>query len=218
MRVRVLAYLILATTLLGGCSTAGKVPLSIVMPPPNDIQLAEVLNDPSKFVGANVRWGGSILKAQQYPGYLRVEVLQRSLTAEGEPQLEGGTSDGRFIAQIPEPYDADGLRPNRFITANGELTKPETIQISEQSRQELPVVRAREYYTWRVRRDYDYYYDPFYRGHFYGYPYYYPYGFYRPYSRFYRPLGPPRYELYDQGGKTNEKNGNQAPPKLTNQQ
>lgn len=216
--MRRFAYLVLITTLLAGCSTAGKVPLSIVMPPPNDIQLAEVLTNPSKFTGADVRWGGSILKAQQYPGYLRLEILQRSLNEEGEPQLEGGTSDGRFIAHIPEPYDGDRLRRNRFISVYGELTKPETIQITDQAKQELPVVRAREYYTWRVRADYDYYHDPFYHSRFYRYPFYYPYGFYHPYPhRFYRPVAPPRYELYDQGGKTQD-NGNKTAPKQTNEQ
>lgn len=214
--MRTFAYVVLATALLAGCSTAGKIPLSIAMPPPNDIQLSEVLNSPAKFTGANVRWGGAILKAQQYPGYLRVEVLQRSLTVEGEPQLEGGTSDGRFIVHVPEPYNADKFRGNRFITVYGELIEPETIPVNEQTRQELPVVHARDYYTWQVRRDYDDYYDPFYRG--YWYPYFYPYGFYRPYSRFYRPVAPPRYELYKQGGKTNQGSGNQTPPKKTNKQ
>lgn len=210
--MRTLAYLILATALLAGCSTAGKVPLSIAMPPPNDIQLSEVLNNPARFTGADVRWGGVISKAQQYPGYLRVEVLQRSLTVEGEPQLEGGTSDGRFVVRVPEPYNPDKFRGNRFITVYGELTEPETIAINEQAQQELPVVRAENYYTWQVRRDYDYYYyDPFYHG--YWYPYFYPYGFYRPYPWHYRPAGPPHYELYGRGGKTNH--GNQTPPKET---
>lgn len=217
--MRKFAYLVLLITVLVGCSTAGKVPLSIVMPPPNDVQLAEVLNNPSRFVGADVRWGGSILKTQQYPDFLRVEVLQRSLNEEGEPQLEGGTSDGRFIAHIPAPYEADKFRRNRFITVYGELAKPETVQINEQAEQQLPVAKARSYYTWRIRRDYDYYYDPFYHSHFYRHPFYYPYGFYRSYPpRFYRPYGPPRYELYDQGGKTSQDSGNQTTPKKTNEQ
>lgn len=216
-RMRKLAYLIMLIA-LAGCSTAPKVPLSIVMPPPNDIQLAEVLNNPTKFVGADVRWGGGILKAQQYPDYLRVEVLQRSLNEEGEPLLEGGTSDGRFIVHIPGHYDAEKFRRNRFITVYGELTEPETVQINAQTEQELPVVSAREYYTWRVRADYDYY-DPFYRSRYYWHPFYYPYGFYHPYPyRFYRPLRPPTYELYRQGGKNDQDNGNQTAPAETNNQ
>lgn len=211
------AWLILLTAVLAGCSTAGKVPLSVVMPPPNDIQLAEVLHKPSQFVGAEVRWGGGILKAQQYPNYLRVEVLQRTLNAEGEPLLEGGTSDGRFIVHIPEPYEAEKFRRNRFITVYGELAQPETVQISPQAEQELPVIRAREYYTWRMRADYDYY-DPFHHRYFW-HPFYYPYGFYHPYPhRFYRPLRPPTYDLYKQGGKNDQNGGNKMSPGETNKQ
>lgn len=218
--MRKFAYLILLAVGLTGCAAPGKVPVSIVMPPPNDIQLAEVLSNPSKFTGADVRWGGSILRAQPYPNYLRVEVLQRSLNEEGEPLLEGAVSDGRFIAHIPEPYEADRFRRNRFITVYGELAKPETLQVNEQTEMLLPVVEAQNYYIWRVRADYDYY-DPFYRGRFYyWHPFYHPYGFYHPFpSRFHRPYGPPpRYELYRQGGKTEENGGNQMAPKETNEQ
>lgn len=168
-----LTTLLFISILLGAC--AGRpVPLAVEVPPVNDIQLSEVVRAPEQFRDADVRWGGTILSSRRRDNGLRVEVLQRFVGENGKPDPDG-PSDGRFLADI-KGEDKESYSRGRLITVAGTLGEPVKKQVNEQTEQTLPLVKARQHYTWRSPGDrnrdryYPYHYRPPYF-HFYG-PYY----------------------------------------------
>ncbi len=192
---RRLHLILLTAILLAGCSTTAvrPIPDTVSQPPGNDIQLAEVTGDPQKFLGGQIRWGGSILNTQQHEGGLYIEILQRPLDNKGKP-LSGRESDGRFIAKIPSPYDAKYFYRGRHITISGILNNIETRKINKQTEQALPVVNAQNHYTWNsYEKNYGYrkYYHPgypyYHRGYYLRHRHYYPYFHHRGYYRYGRP-------------------------------
>lgn len=187
-----IAIVTLAIMLLAACANR-PVPLAVETPPVNDVQLAEVIRAPADFTDADVRWGGTILSSERRGDRLRVQVLQRFLEENGRPD-PGGPSDGRFFADVTAHEDTDDYSRGRFITVAGTLQKPVQKQINEQTEQTLPLVAAREHYTWRNHdRNRDHY-RPYHR-----FPPYMP--FYGPY--YYPPYYHPYYH-HDRGGKPGE--------------
>ncbi|MFT3756805.1 MAG: Slp family lipoprotein [Pseudoxanthomonas sp.] len=158
MKARLL--MIAATSaLLAACATAPK-PLQGTYPTvtPRDATAGAQ-------VGANVRWGGSIVETTPGPDSTCFQLLSRPLNATGRPT--SGTpdaTDGRFIACRAGFYDPAVFAPGREVTFIGRIDGYETARIGEYD-YKLPKVAADVVYLWpQVReveaRPYPYY-DPF---------------------------------------------------------
>ncbi|MBX2809637.1 MAG: Slp family lipoprotein [Cellvibrionaceae bacterium] len=125
---------------------------AITQPPLNNISLAEVMNDHTRFVQSPVRWGGRILNitaiATAGGEQLALEILEYPLDAQGSP-LTQATSGGRFIARIQPPYRAKEYSRNRSVTLVGRLIGTEIYPLATGDSQRLPVVEVQEQYSWR---------------------------------------------------------------------
>lgn len=171
-----------------GCAT--NVPREIREAPENSPTLAEVRVDSQRFIGARVRWGGTIAAVDNRATETRIEVVARALDRNGRPR-ETDRSPGRFIAVIDGFLDPVVYAEGREMTVTGALAGETTHRIGDHE-YTFPVVRAENYLLWPPRselqpRDFPpWYYDPWYPWG----PYYYPYGWpYRPMHRsFHHPI------------------------------
>lgn len=120
-------------------------PSTINTPPPGDLQLAAVRRGVAT-PGAPVRWGGSILGLRNEPGWTRLEVLERKLDAQGQPQANS-PSAGRFAVRAAIPYDPRIYAEGRQITVAGVLKETAGRDPASPSAR-LPLVEARDVYLW----------------------------------------------------------------------
>ncbi len=165
--MKTLIFSLLIFSLIGCAST--KPPYAILQAPSNDISLAEVKNDDQeKFLNANVRWGGRVLKAVEVSTdrgkRLNLEILELPLDANGRPTNKEASS-GRFIAQLLPPYKKSRYYRNRHVTVAGELIYYEEYPLANGKTQKIAVIDSLEQFAWYTQGN-NYYSDPFYRGHF----------------------------------------------------
>ena len=168
---------LLATLLSAGCATT--VPKEIREPPPDNPALAEVRTATQRFIGAHVRWGGTIASVDNRETETRVEVVARELGRDGRPR-ETDRSPGRFIAAIDGFLDPVVYAEGRDLTVTGVIAGEVTHKIGDHD-YTFPVVRVNSYLLWPPRPEplpYDvppWYYDPWYPWHPYYHPYRWPY-------------------------------------------
>ncbi len=116
---------VILITLLSGCAT--QVPLPIKEPPPGNPTVAEVRQEPQRFTGTAIRWGGVITQVENKSDRTWVEMVSRELSTKGEP-ITGSRSEGRFIASFPGFIDPAvyhvGQRLTVAGTIKGEITRP----------------------------------------------------------------------------------------------
>lgn len=164
--------------LLSGCAT--QVSERIARAPAIDISVADARADIDAHVGETVRWGGTIIAADNEAEESRLEIVARPLRRDGRPQ-DVDSSPGRFIALFDGFLDPAIFMEGRDVTVFGTLEGERMGHIGEREYR-YPVVRVLEYQLWRSVdvRDYPpgyrsyYYYDPWYWG-----PYYHPFPRYR---------------------------------------
>ncbi|GMR03590.1 MAG: Slp family lipoprotein [Gammaproteobacteria bacterium] len=172
--------LLSALVLLAGC--ASPIPEPIRLAPEGDVQLAEVRRESQRFVGSQVRWGGSIASVRNLREATLIEVVGRRLDKRGRPREED-RSEGRFLVKVPGFLDPAVYAEGREVTVRGRIEGAVERPIGE-FRYTYPVVRAERVHLWEPRPlpapAYPYY-DPFLRDPWYpwGWPYY--------------PYHPPRY-------------------------
>jgi len=133
--------------------------------------------EPAVF-GSSVRWGGTIIDAQNEEDTTCFEVLSRSLDKYLRPELTDQTA-GRFIACKPGFYDPEVFARGREVTLTGRIRNIEAREIDDFSYR-YPVLDVDELVLWEVREQVmviDHPYDPFYYPYYWGGPYwgYYPY-------------------------------------------
>lgn len=160
--------------LLSGCAGMGQpIPDAIRTPPAGNLQLAEVVGDPERFVGRAVRWGGEVMLVRRDgAGNALVEVLGRRLDDRGEPYA-GGPSDGRFHIRASPEVDPELYRDGTAITVAGTVsgTSP-----AIESASRVPLVEVSAFMSWGPTwYPAPYYWHPHYP--YYHYPYGYPYGY-----------------------------------------
>jgi outer membrane lipoprotein len=129
-------------------------------------------------IGANVRWGGVILKSQNREGRTCFEVLSRELDQYLRPALED-YSNGRFMACKAGFQDPLVFNKGREITVIGTIRNFRMRKVDEFNYR-YPVLDVDTLVLWGKRRNvvvYRGFYDPWH----YSYPWRYPYGGYRPY-------------------------------------
>lgn len=163
----------LMALLTAGC--ASNVPREIREAPVNNPGVAEVRVDTARFIGAQVRWGGTIAAVENRSTETRVEIVARALDGSGRPR-ETDRSPGRFIAVIDGFLDPIVYAEGRELTVTGVIAREETGSIGDHE-YVFPVVQTGNYLLWPLRPElqpYDFppwYYDPWYPWH----PYYDPF-------------------------------------------
>jgi len=165
--------------LLAGC-TSSPVPRAIGTVPKQSISVAQVQQQPDRFLKRQVRWGGTILRVRNRKQTTEIEVLSRPLGARGRPQeKEPGT--GRFIALLAGFIDPAEYPEQRSLTVTGYPKRAETRPIGEYP-YSYPVVAVEQLHLWPQppppRASY-FHSDPWYH------PWYYPWHHPWPYSRHY---------------------------------
>jgi outer membrane lipoprotein len=100
---------------VAGCVTVpdGLQPVPEVQP-----GLAEVLEDPERFVGTAVVWGGTVAAVSNLADGTLLEIVARPLGRDQRP-ASGDRSEGRFRAFFPGFLDPQVHAPLREITVRG---------------------------------------------------------------------------------------------------
>ena len=140
----VVSALVLA---LGACATAPK-PLQGTF---NTVTPRDAVA--SAQVGAQVRWGGSIVETKPGQNSTCFQLVSRPLNATGRPQRNTpDATDGRFIACRAGFYDPAVFAPGREVTFIGNVSGYETTQIGDYDYR-LPRVAADVVYLWPEVRE-----------------------------------------------------------------
>lgn len=122
------------------------IPASIRQPPRQDLQLAQVRQDSSRYADNSVRWGGTILSLQNIEGWTRIRVRAYPLDELGRPQTD--SSDlGVFVVQAKVPFDKPTYAQGREITVAGTVHADMQRQnIAKQA--QVPLLTAEDLYLW----------------------------------------------------------------------
>ena len=138
---------------------------------------ARVREDPEKYLGKWVLWGGEVIEAfTQRDGTTLLEIFHRPLGWRGEPK-ETDTSEGRFLALAEKYLDPYLFRRGRKVTVAGEIQGERTKPLGEMEYR-YPLLLAHEIHLWQETRVYFYpypYYDPWWWGYPYGWRFYFHY-------------------------------------------
>ncbi len=150
-----------------GC--ASSVPAVIRTPPPGNISIDQVRENPQRFVDAQVRWGGTIAVVENRQSETQVEIVSRELQSNGRPKkdYDGG---GRFQAMISGFLDPVIYEKGRSFTVVGRISGEISGEIGEHPYR-YPVVKVTDYYLWNPLPK-RIYYDPWFYDPWGPYPYY----------------------------------------------
>lgn len=127
---RVLSFLSLSLALafLVGC--ASGIPQAIREDAPASPTLAAVREQPERYLGRRVRWGGGILTVRNLAQTTEIEVLARPLSRFGEPDADA-KGLGRFIVEFAGFKDPTEYPSERLLTIVGTVVRVETRPVGE---------------------------------------------------------------------------------------
>lgn len=111
-----------------------------------ELAFLKVLENPTSFRGADVTWGGVIIKVSNSPGGSAIFLLETPPDSEGRPKGRG-FDEGAFIARASEFLDPRIYTPGRKITVSGEVAGEE-LGSYHKSPYVYPVVKARDIHLW----------------------------------------------------------------------
>jgi outer membrane lipoprotein len=161
--------------LLSSCASQPPAPISKI--PGVHITVGEVRAEPERFIGSEVRWGGTIVKVENKAAVTWVEVVSRELKDTGRPGGHGESS-GRFIASFPGFADPLVFQTGYLLTVVGTIEGQATQPIGEYDYR-FPIVKVTGSYLWRAEPEpvpyehpWPWWYDdpwPFYPGPYYPY-------------------------------------------------
>ncbi len=135
---------LLASALLSGCATG--VPAAIKDGPRLSVTVPEVQRAEHQFVGAQVRWGGTILSVRNRETATEIEILARPTDSRGEPDPDKD-GQGRFVAEVGGFLDPAEYPKDRLLTVVGALDRVETRPVGDYPYR-FPIVKARHRYLW----------------------------------------------------------------------
>lgn len=139
-----------------------------------------VIEDPQRFLGKIVMWGGTILNTTVREDGSLLEILQRPLDNYDHPGLTA-PSEGRFLVERRGQFlDPAVFAEGEAVTVIGTIAE-ERIQPIGELNYRYPVVVASQVYLW-PERPLPYGLPYWYWGYPYGYWYGSPYGFWPPYG------------------------------------
>jgi outer membrane lipoprotein len=139
---RAAALLVVLT--LGGC--ASQIPQAIRSAPAEPLAVTQVQQDPARFNGQQVRWGGTIIAVTNRPDSTAIEVLARPLGYDGRPR-SASQGEGRFIARVAGFLDPAEYEKDRRLTVAGPVTGVETRPVGDFP-YVYPVVRVEAHVLW----------------------------------------------------------------------
>lgn len=124
---------------LAGCAAQppSKVPVKKITP----VQALETDN-----MGAEVRWGGSILSVEPKQTQTCFKMLSFSLGGDGSPHLQNQPL-GRFLACAQGYYDPAIYSPRRTMTVVGTVGPPQTVKLNNMD-QQVAVVNVQAVKLW----------------------------------------------------------------------
>lgn len=112
---------------------------------------AQVQQQPAKYMGETVMWGGKIVQTQPRDDNTELVVLQLELGGQDRPQ-DNDKSQGRFLARSTQFLDPALYPPGTLITVVGRLQGAEERPIGKMAYQ-YPVVDIVEAKKWPVNTD-----------------------------------------------------------------
>jgi outer membrane lipoprotein len=138
-----------------------------------DLTFAAAKDDPQRYKGQTVVWGGEVLKATRLPDRTKIEVLQVPLTDDFIPAGERAESKGRFLAfdTQGEILDPEVVKEGTRVTIVGQLVGTVS-STSDLGAQDYPAIQIRDMTVWdkKPSRAMGYpYYGPYYGHYYYGY-------------------------------------------------
>lgn len=110
-----------------------------------------VQQQPEKYTGEIVIWGGKIVETQPGEGRTEMVVLQLELGANDRPQ-DNDSSKGRFLARSTQFLDPALFPPGTLITVVGRLAGAQERLIGKMAYQ-YPVIEIVEVKKWPVKAD-----------------------------------------------------------------
>lgn len=137
-------FAVLLGLLLAGC--ASEAPLLIRQAPPQPVSVAAVRQDPGRYQGRIVRWGGTIAGVENRHSETWVEIVDRPLWGDGRPR-EGDASDGRFVARVHGFLDPAIYEKGRAMTFYGKVDGEQVRPVGEYP-YHYPVVDTLSYHLW----------------------------------------------------------------------
>ncbi|MDO6461800.1 Slp family lipoprotein [Granulosicoccaceae sp. 1_MG-2023] len=165
------AAVLLCMLALSACTT---IPREVRDTPEQSPSLAEVRADPAAYAGAQVRWGGTIVRTTNKDGLTEIEIVARRLLSNTRP-ADTDQTQGRFIARFGGFLDPQVYAAERDITVVGTINGLALSTIGE-AQYNFPVVQVSSHYLWREIREPVYPYRPYDPWHPYR-PYYSPFYF-----------------------------------------
>jgi outer membrane lipoprotein len=145
MSMRREIQLLLAVWALAGCASS-QVPQAIRERPLQLLTVTEVQQDPGRFLGRRVRWGGTIIAAHNRERTTEIEVLSRPLGTDGEPRGDK-PGEGRFMALFQGFADPAEYPRDRLLTITGRVQRLEIHPVGEYPYR-YPVVEVESRYLW----------------------------------------------------------------------
>lgn len=134
----------LGLLLVGGCATG--VPQAVRHAPATTVSVADVQRQAPRYIGQQVRWGGTILSVNNLSDLTEVELLARPLRDGGEPRREAA-GQGRFLVEIRRFLDPAEYPEGRSLTVTGRLARVETRPVGEYPYR-YPVLQADAWHLW----------------------------------------------------------------------
>lgn len=111
----------------------------------------QVQQEPDKYTGETVIWGGKIIKTQPGDNQTEMVVLQLELGSQDRPK-DNDDSKGRFLARSMKFLDPALFPPGTLITVVGRLIGPEERLIGKMAYQ-YPVIEIIEAKKWPATGD-----------------------------------------------------------------
>jgi outer membrane lipoprotein len=111
-----------------------------------EITFQNLLQDPDRYKGKVVLFGGQIISAVVKEGATWIEVLQKSLDSRQKPE-ETDVSHGRFWVVFPDFRDPAIYAAERKITILGEVQGKRVMPLKEMD-YSYPVLIPRESHLW----------------------------------------------------------------------
>ena len=111
-----------------------------------NIPFSALQKDPERFVGKLVMVGGTIIDTRNLKEGSQIEVLQRPLDGEGEPENTDATG-GRFLVVTKTFIDAAVFHRGRSITIIGEIAGSKRQPLGEVEYL-YPVLTAKDMHLW----------------------------------------------------------------------
>lgn len=122
-------------------------------PPPAVATPAEIAEQPERYHGADVVWGGKIVGVRNFADTTEVEVVAYPLDHAQRPD-QNAPALGRFVIALPGYVEPLDFPAGRFVTLRGHVAGTRTARIDERD-QVFPLVADATVHLWPVNFPYD---------------------------------------------------------------